>query len=125
MQKNIKKVFQKERKYSTKIFALMLCLLLGLLLPFSILLQQRASEYVRQSIDDSNQLFLHQMKNDYDVFRDNISAICLSTFYDRDVQEILYNTEPDYANIFTSIHPIISSTLSAQPCSYCVDFFNA
>ena len=101
MQKNIKKVFQKERKYSTKIFALMLCLLLGLLLPFSILLQQRASEYVRQSIDDSNQLFLHQMKNDYDVFIDNISAICLSTFYDRDVQEILYNTEPDYANIFT------------------------
>ena len=125
MQKNIKKVFQKERKYSTKIFALMLCLLLGLLLPFSILLQQRASEYVRQSIDDSNQLFLHQMKNDYDVFRDNISAICLSTFYDRDVQEILYNTEPDYANIFTSIHRIKSSTLSAQPSIYSVDIYNA
>lgn len=125
MQKNIKKIFQKERKYFTKIFALMLCLLLGLLLPFSILLQQRANEYVRQSIDDSNQLFLHQMKNDYDVFRDNISAICLSTFYDQDVQEVLYNTEPNYANIYTSIHRIKSSTLSAQPSIYSVDIYNA
>ena len=117
--------FQQGRKYLTKILLVLLCLLMGILLPFSFLLQHRANQYIRQSIDDSNQLFLHQIKNDYTIFRENISALCLSTFYDQELQEIMYNTEPNYADIYYHIRRLRSTLLSSQPSVYSVDIYNA
>ena len=117
--------FQQGRKYLTKILLVLLCLLMGILLPFSFLLQHRANQHIRQSIDDSNQLFLHQIKNDYTIFRENISALCLSTFYDQELQKIMYNTEPNYADIYYHIRRLRSTLLSSQPSVYSVDIYNA
>lgn len=117
--------FQKERKYLVKILVVLLCLLIGIVLPFSILLQHRANQHIRQSIDDSNLLFLRQIKNDYSIFRENIAALCLSTFYDQELQEIMYNTEPNYADVYYHIKRLKRTMLSTQPSVYSVDIYNA
>lgn len=117
--------FQRGKTYLVRILLVLLCLLLGIMLPFSILLQHRANQHIRQSINDSNQLFLHQIKSDYTIFHENISAMCLSTFYDQELQEILYNTEPDYADIHYHIKRLKRTVLSSQPSVYSVDIYNA
>lgn len=125
LRKSVNNNFRKGRKYFTKIFVVMLCLLMGLLLPFSLLLQQRANQHIRQSIDDSNQLFLRQIKYDYELFRENIASLCLSTFYDQDMQEIMYSAERDYGDIYYNILRIKKTIVSVQPSVYSVEIYNA
>ncbi len=120
-----KKSLLKNKRYLVRIISFLLAFALFVMLPFSWLLQQRAADHVMDSIDSSNQLFLQQMKQNYLLFKDNMSSLTLSIFYRDDVQTLLYNTRQEFMQMYNALRSIKMDVLSAQTSVYSIDIYNA
>lgn len=99
--------------------------MLVVMLPFSILMYRQSETYVADSINNSNELYLQQMKQDYLLFKENISSLCLSTFYRTDVQKLMYLPDCGKSWEGETLLDIRKEIVMAQPSLYSVEIYNA
>ncbi|HHV10148.1 MAG TPA: helix-turn-helix transcriptional regulator [Clostridiales bacterium] len=122
----MKKMFSKVHKsYYRKIVLLMLMFVLVVVLPFTALLYRNAQANMIDNINQSNEQVLNQMKFNYTYFSENISALCLSTYFRYDVNALMYNGDIDYNELYLTIKNLKDNVLQSQPSLTSIDIYNA
>ncbi len=122
----MKKIFPKVHKsYYRKIVLLMLVFVLAVVLPFAALLYRNAQANMIDNINQSNEQVLNQMKFNYTYFAENISALCLSTYFRYDVNALMYNGDIDYNQLYLTLKTLKDNVLQSQPSLTSIDIYNA
>lgn len=122
----MKKKFKKtHRSYYKKIFFFMLAFVMVVVLPFAVFLYKVSQENMLDNINQSNERVLRQMKFNYTYYAENISALCLSTFFRYDVKSVMYNNEPDYNQLYLTIRNLKDNILQSQPSLTSIEIYNA
>lgn len=122
----MKRIFKKAHKsYYKKIFFFMLVFVLVVVMPFTALLYKKSQENMLVNINQSNERVLSQMKFNYTYFSENISALCLSTFFRYDVNAVMYNNEQDYNQLYLTIKNLKDNILQSQPSLTSIEIYNA
>ena len=121
----MKKIFGKtHRSYYKKILILMFAFVLAVILPFTALLYRKSQQNMLKNINQSNEQVLRQMKFNYTYFSENISALCLSTFFRYDVNAVMYNSEVDYNQLYLTLKNLRDNVLQSQPSLASIQIYN-
>ena len=121
----MKKIFGKTHKsYYKKILILMFAFVLAVILPFTALLYRKSQQNMLKNINQSNEQVLRQMKFNYTYFSENISALCLSTFFRYDVNAVMYNSEVDYNQLYLTLKNLRDNVLQSQPSLSSIQIYN-
>lgn len=116
---------KKHRSYYKRILIFMLVFLTCVVMPFTGILYNKSVNNVMDSINQSNESVLKQMKFNYTYFSENISALCLSTFFRYDVKELMNNDEQNYNDVYLTIKNLKDNILQSQPSLQSVTMYNA
>lgn len=110
--------------YYRKILIFLLLFLCGVVIPFTMLLYERAKINVMNNINESNERILDQMNENYQIFSENISSICMSIFFRYDVQKLIYNQTQDYNEIYSTVKDLNSNITQMLPFVHSVVMYN-
>lgn len=114
-----------EKRYLLRIVSLLLAFLLLLMLPFSLLMHHQSKKNTAESIQDSNELFLQRMKQDYLLFKENTASTCLSVFCRADVQMLLYARDMDAMNAYQTVWDVMTDVVMTNPSLHSIQIYNS
>ncbi len=115
---------RKQNQYLRKILLILLVFMLLLIYPYAQITMRAAEQHIRDSVNQSNELVLAQIEHDYDYFKTEMSALCLSTYLREDVQTALFNTELPTTDIYLTMRDLQATILQSRPSISSVYIYN-
>jgi AraC-like DNA-binding protein len=110
--------------YYKRILNLLLLFLCGVVIPFTLLLYERARVNVMSNINQSNERILDQISENYQYFSENMASLSMSTFFRYDVQKLIYSEKQDYNEIYSTIKDLNSNVTQLQPSLQSIVMYN-
>lgn len=110
--------------YYRRILILLLLFLCVVVIPFTLLLYERARANVMSNINQSNERILDQINENYQYFAENTAALCMSTFFSYDVQKLIYSEKQDYNESYSTIKDLNSNVTQLQPSLQSIIMYN-
>lgn len=127
LQKNSEKKYKKKQKgsYYKRIIMVLAVFVVCVVIPFTGILFKASEDNVLDRINESNEQVLQQMKYNFDYISNDMTSLCLAVFSQNDVGEIMYSSEPQYRDIYSTIKYLEDSVMQAQSSIQSVAIYNA
>lgn len=116
---------KKYGSYYKRILIFLLVFTMFIIIPFTAILYNKSESNVLNSINQSNERMLKQMKFNYSYFSNNMSMLCLSTFLRYDVKEMMYNDELNFNDEFLVIKNLKDNIIQTNPSLQSISIYNS
>ena len=121
----MKKFFYKRRHYYQKIVITLLLFSFLIFIPYTALVFNVSKNKIINTIHESNNKSLQQMKYNYDYFNEAMANISLSLYLNNDNQSLMYNHDVSIHQSTSQMKKILETTANVYSSIYSISIYNA
>lgn len=114
----------KKSTYLKRVVMVLVFFTMVICIPYAITVYNTAQGKVLSTIQNSNDQSLQQIKYNYTVNQDTMANLCMSIYYDRENQGLLYNSNISYAEAGQKMRDMKATIMAIYPSIYEVSIYN-
>lgn len=117
------KYFKKYTYYHKLVFILSLLVLL-FIIPYALWLYNSSKDKILESIQNSNDQSLMQIKYNYNTFNDMMTSLCFSVYLNNETNTLLYSPNASYKESTEYINYLKRTILNTNPSVHSISIYN-
>lgn len=118
-------MFRTHRAYYQRILTLLVAFSLLLILPYTILISRITRKQIEETVHNSNLQHMAHISETFSFDRKTISSLCLSTYFENGIKEIMYQQEVDDLVAIARLRDKLHSAAVLNSSIYSLAIYNS